>query len=77
MQARYRLIREWDGLAEFRWRRNKESDDRRMGWLIDADRRINDFLRIGVGYNFTDFSDNLADLDYDDRGWFINIVGVY
>jgi hypothetical protein len=32
-------------------------------------------LKIGVGYNFTDFSDDLTDLDYQNNGWFVNFVG--
>jgi hypothetical protein len=32
-------------------------------------------LKVGVGYNFTDFSDDLTDLGYDHRGVFLNIVG--
>jgi hypothetical protein len=34
-------------------------------------------LRIGAGYNFTDFSDDLTDFDYDHKGWFLNLVGWY
>ena len=33
--------------------------------------------RNGVGYNFTDFSDDLTDFDYDHKGWFLNMVGTY
>jgi hypothetical protein len=45
--------------------------------LIGVDRDINKNFRIGVGYNFTDFSDDLTDFDYDHKGWFLNIVGTY
>ncbi|MCW9705421.1 hypothetical protein [Fodinibius salsisoli] len=77
LQLRYQVWGRWDALAEGRWRENLESDDARRGVLVGVDRRITDFLHIGAGYNFTDFSDRLTDLDYDDRGWFINIVGIY
>jgi hypothetical protein len=30
-----------------------------------------------VGYNFTDFSDDLTDLDFDSQGLFVNIVGKF
>jgi hypothetical protein len=33
------------------------------------------FYIVGVGYNFTDFSDDLTNLDYQNSGWFINTVG--
>jgi hypothetical protein len=32
-------------------------------------------IKLGVGFNFTDFSDNLTDLDYNSRGVFVNLVG--
>ena len=34
-------------------------------------------LRLGVGYNFTQFNDDLTNFDYDQRGWFVNFVGWY
>ena len=33
-------------------------------------------FKLGAGYNFTDFSDDLTDLSYDNRGWFLNLTGV-
>ncbi|MGY1529342.1 hypothetical protein [Luteimonas sp. A649] len=42
-----------------------------------AYRRIAENFKIGAGYNFTSFSDDLTDLEYDHRGWFINIAGYY
>jgi hypothetical protein len=32
-------------------------------------------VKLGVGYNFTDFSDDLTDLNFDDRGAFLNVTG--
>ncbi|CAN7302638.1 hypothetical protein LJR143_001403 [Pseudoxanthomonas sp. LjRoot143] len=41
------------------------------------DRQISDHFKVGVGYNFTDFSGDLTQLDYDYQGWFLNIAGYY
>lgn len=41
------------------------------------DRALNTNFRVGAGYNFTDFSGDMTDLDYDHRGWFLNFVGTY
>lgn len=76
-QLRYRWASDWDGLLEYRRLHERESDTTRQGWLIGVDRRISEHFRIGAGYNFTDFSDNLANLDYTYEGWFLNFVGVY
>ena len=40
-------------------------------------RDIGGDFRTGAGYNFTDFSDDLTNFDYDHRGWFLNMVGRY
>ena len=50
-------------------------DERRSGLLAVVSRYIGDNLKVGLGYNFTDFSDDLTDLDFDSQGYFINLVG--
>jgi hypothetical protein len=32
-------------------------------------------VKAGVGYNFTDFSEDLTDLSFRHRGVFMNVVG--
>ena len=64
-------------MAEYRWLDVDVAQSTRQGWLVGVDRRINDFFRVGVGYNFTDFSDRLTEQEYGHRGWFLNIVGSY
>ena len=75
-QIRYELRTKWHALAEYRWLDVKEGGTR-SGFLVGVDRDINKNFRIGVGYNFTDFSDDLTDFDYDHKGWFLNMVGSY
>ena len=38
-------------------------------------RYLGDHLKLGLGYNFTDFSDDLTDLNFDHQGVFLNITG--
>ena len=54
-----------------------ENDSQRAGWLVGVDRHLGDNFRLGLGYNFTSFSDNLTVLDYDQKGWFLNVTGTY
>ncbi|KAF1712710.1 hypothetical protein CSC70_03645 [Pseudoxanthomonas kalamensis DSM 18571] len=75
-QIRYDLRQQWHALAEYRWLDVKDGGTR-TGWLVGVDRDLGKNFRIGVGYNFTDFSDDLTDFDYDHKGWFINLVGTY
>ena len=76
VQARYHLIAKWEGLAEYRWLRVRDGGTR-QGGLIGLDRQLGENFRVGVGYNFTDFSDDLAQLDYEHEGWFLNVTGTY
>ena len=48
---------------------------RRGGALVTIYRYLGKHVKLGAGYNFTDFSDDLTDLDYDHQGAFFNIVG--
>jgi hypothetical protein len=75
MRARYHLPKEWDALLEYRWLSVDEARTDRKGFLFGIDRQLSDRLRLGIGYNFTDFADDLTYLDYDKSGWFLNIVG--
>jgi putative salt-induced outer membrane protein YdiY len=75
-QMRYHLVAKWEGLAEYRWLGVRDGGDRK-GWLVGVDRQIGENFKVGVGYNFTDFSDDLTDLEYDNKGWFLNLAGYY
>ena len=71
----WHVVRHWDALIEGRVLDIDEAEDRRAGFLAAIYRHFGDHLKVGVGYNFTDFSDDLTDLDYDSKGVFFNVVG--
>ena len=75
-QLRYRLVEKWEALVEYRWLKVRAGGDRK-GFLIGADRQLARNFRVGIGYNFTDFSDDMTHLRYDNKGWFLNIAGYY
>jgi hypothetical protein len=75
-QVRYDLLYDWHALVEYRVLDVKDSGDKK-GYLVGIDKDINKNFRLGIGYNFTDFSDDLRILDYKSRGWFLNAVGTY
>ncbi len=72
-----RIVKEWDVLGELRLLDVPTADDRRFGALVAVYRHINDNIKMGVGYNFTDFSDDLTHLNYDRRGFFVNALAKY
>ena len=69
------FVHKWDALLEARLLKVTAAKDERAGFLVAIYRHINQHMKFGAGYNFTDFSDDLTDLDYDSRGWFVNLVG--
>ncbi|MEO8999878.1 MAG: hypothetical protein ABI227_04380 [Rhodanobacter sp.] len=75
-QVRYHLIAKWDALAEYRWLGVRDGGDK-QGWLVGVDREVGENFKIGVGYNFTNFSDDMTHLRYDNKGWFLNMTGYY
>jgi uncharacterized repeat protein (TIGR01451 family)/fimbrial isopeptide formation D2 family protein len=75
--VRWHVMRNWDALLEYRWLQTEENDSERGGLLVSLDRHLTDNFRVGVGYSFVDFSDDLTNVDYDFKGWFLNAVGKY
>jgi hypothetical protein len=68
---------DWDALLEGRVMWNPESDSTDFGFLAALYRDIGENFKIGLGYNFGRFSDDLSDLTYDDHGIFINAIGKF
>ena len=46
-------------------------------WLLGVYRHLDKHVKLGVGYNFTSYSDDLTDLSYRSRGWFLNVLGTF
>lgn len=63
---------------EYRLLIQSEANDRKMGWLNELTWSANDHMRLGIGYNYTSFSDDeFSDNDYSKQGWFVRIQGIY
>jgi flagellar motor protein MotB len=75
LRADWHVVHRWDVLVEARTLAVEQAEDSRSGFLVAGYRHVGNNMKLGVGYNFTDFSDDLTDLDFDSRGFFINIVG--
>jgi hypothetical protein len=71
----WRFLKEWDGLAEVRTLYLPDLNQDHRGVLVAIYRHITKNLKAGVGYNFTDFSDDLTDLKYNHKGVFLNLIG--
>ena len=71
-----RFLKSWEGMAEVRMLNLPDIRQRRRGALAGIYRHIGNNLKVGVGYNFTNFSDDLTDLRYNHKGIFVNLIGV-
>jgi hypothetical protein len=74
-RANYRLNQDWKIGAEYRILSQKEAQDRKSGVLVEAVRGLNDNMELAVGYNFTDFVDDLTNLSYNVQGPYVRITG--
>ncbi|MFK7913597.1 MAG: hypothetical protein AB8B93_06755, partial [Pseudomonadales bacterium] len=77
IRARYHMLRRWDAVVEYRWVADWLRDTEQQGALVGVYRHLGDHLKVGVGYNFAGFDDDLKREDYDSHGWFIDLVGKY
>ncbi len=66
---------QWEALVESRLLDMADLDQRRSGALLAISRYLGDNVKLGLGYSFADFSDDLTDLDYDHQGFFLNLTG--
>jgi hypothetical protein len=75
LRADFRFLKNWETMGELRMLDFKDVRQRRSGFLGAVYRYIGKHMKVGAGYNFTDFSDDLTDLSYDHQGVFINFIG--
>ena len=75
VRLEYDVMRTWSGLLEYRFLRDRSTGDLSQGALLGVYRRLGDNLKVGAGYNFSRISDDIAEDNFDARGWFINIIG--
>jgi len=77
VRADLHIVKQWDALVEARALAMPEADTVDYGALVALYRHVGENFKVGVGYNFGRFSDDLRDLTLDDRGVFLNVVGKF
>ncbi|MBI4394872.1 MAG: hypothetical protein HY583_01620 [Candidatus Omnitrophica bacterium] len=75
----FHVVRKWDLALEYRLLWDIELlEAMKHGVLVELDREIAEYVRFGVGYNFTDFDDDLTSLnDFSSHGFFTRISGKF
>ncbi len=75
--ARYHVTHKWDSLFEVRHLAAWSTGFAETSGLLTVYRHVGNNAKVGVGYNFGSFSDDLTDMTYDDKGVFINLVAKF
>jgi hypothetical protein len=73
----YLIDENWKVGAEYRFLRQEQAKDYKQGALVEVSRQIGPYAELGLGYNFTDFNDDLSHLDYTSHGPFIRVTGKF
>jgi hypothetical protein len=76
-RADWQVVRQWDLAIEGRVLSVEQAKDTRSGALVALYRHLSNNIKLGGGWNFTDFSDDLTNLSYTHRGAFINVVAKF
>lgn len=75
LRVDWNFLTHWDALLEGRRLDLPDAQDRLDGALVGLYRHVGNHIKVGAGYNFSNFSDDLTNLDYRHQGLFINIIG--
>ncbi|MEM7721497.1 MAG: hypothetical protein AAF376_03915 [Pseudomonadota bacterium] len=74
LRVDWHALDKWDILAEGRILYTEETGTEETGALLGVYRHLNENVSLGVGYEFGSVSSDLADIDYDAQGVFVNLV---
>lgn len=77
LRADLNIVNNWDFLMEGRVLYTPGTETADWGALAAVYRHLGENFKLGVGYNFGIFSDDLRDLTYDDQGFFVNAIGQF
>jgi len=80
-RVNYHVTRKWDVALEYRLLAQQGAlDSYKHGVLVEVDRELYEYVRLGLGYNFTDFNDNLRggnNYQNTTQGPFVRLTGKY
>ena len=71
------IVSEWDVSGELRRLDAATANNQQTGALLAIYRHVGDNFKLGVGYNFTKYTDDLTNLGNHNRGIFLNAVGKF
>jgi hypothetical protein len=75
VRGNYKINKDWQAQLEYRHLEVDTAQDSKAGWVTSLYRNLGSHAKIGLGYNWTDYNDDLTRLNYNSKGWFVNLVG--
>lgn len=77
-RVNFHVTKKWDLALEYRILMQQDANSSvKHGALVEVDREFYDYVRLGLGYNFTDFDDDLESNDFDSGGPFVRMTGKF
>jgi len=73
----YKISKDWTISGEYRDLVQVEAKDNKQGILLQATRAINQNTEMTIGWNFTDYTDDLTNLSYTAMGPFVRMDGKF
>ncbi|KNG92174.1 hypothetical protein [Pseudaestuariivita atlantica] len=73
----WHVVHNWDLSIEGRWEYQPHSGDTRTGGSIAIYRHVGNNLKIGVGYDVGQATNDLTNVEYKERGVFVNLVAKF
>ncbi len=73
----YKMDENWYISGEYRLLTQQQAKDKKHGFLLELTRELDKNSLFGVGYNFADFSDDLAHQDYSVQGPYLRMTYRY
>ncbi len=77
LRADLHVVKNWDILLEGRVMHMPEAQTTDLGALAAVYRHLGDNFKVGLGYNFGQFSDDMRDLTFNDQGAFVNVIAKF
>jgi hypothetical protein len=73
----YKIDHDWTLSGEYRDLAQVEAKDNKQGVLLQVIREVNANTELAVGWNFTDYTDDLTNLSYTAQGPFVRMTGKF
>jgi hypothetical protein len=77
LRADWHVVQAWDAMLEGRVMWSPTTNETDLGLVAALYRHFGDNMKVGVGYNFGQYSDDLRDLSQNDHGVFMNVIGKF